>query len=63
MRCWHRQLKMTARFVTTNATELKLATNVPLGDSYPETESWSDLILGLATRGQYVKTQKVLLQP
>ena len=60
---WHRQLKMVARFVTTNATELKLGTQVPLGDSYSETELRSDLITGLATRGRYVKTQKVLYLP
>ena len=51
MRRRHRQLKMMARFVTANATELKLGTQVSLGDSYSETESWSDLISGLATRG------------
>ena len=63
MRRQHRQLKMVARFVTANATELKLATDVPLGDSYSDIESRSDLIPGLATRGRYVKTQKVLLRP
>ena len=63
MRRRHRQLKMVARFVTTDAFELKLATYVPLGDSYSETKSRPDLIPGLATRGQYVKTQKVLLHP
>ena len=60
MRRRHRQLTMVARFVTADATELKLATDVPLGDSYSDIESRSDLILGLATRGRYVKTQKVL---
>ena len=59
----HRQLTMVARFVTADATELKLATDVPLGDSYSDIESRSDLILGLATRGRYVKTQKVLYLP
>ena len=63
MRCWQRQLKIVARFVTANTTELKLATDVPLGDSYSETEARSDLISGLATRGRYVKTQKVLYLP
>ena len=56
-------LDIGVRFVTANAIELKLATDVPLGDSHSETESRSDLIPGLATRGQYVKTQKVLLRP
>ena len=51
MRRRHRQLTMVARFVTADATELKLATDVPLGDSYSETESRSDMIPGLATRG------------
>ena len=63
MRRQHRQLKMVARFVTANATELKLATDVPLGNSYSETEPQPDLISGLATRGRYVKTQKVLYLP
>ena len=63
MRRQHRQLKMVARFVTANATELKLGTQVPLGNSYFESESRSDLIPGLATRGRYVKTQKVLYLP
>ena len=49
---------MVARFVTANATELKLATDVPLGDSYSETLSRSVLIPGFATWGRYVKTQK-----
>ena len=63
MRRRHRQLQMVARFVTANAIKLKLATDVPLSDSYSETELRSDLIPGLATRGRYVKTQKVLLHP
>ena len=48
-----------ARFVTAGATTLKLGTLVPLGKMTLETKFRSGLILGLATRGRKVKTQKV----
>ena len=48
-----------ARFVTAEAIELKLSTHVPLGDRYSETESRPHIIPGLATRGRYVKIEKV----
>ena len=57
---WHHSLTRVARFVMANAIELKLHTHVPLGDRYSETEPRPHFISGLATRGQYVKTQKVL---
>ena len=50
---------MVARFVTAKAIELKLGTHVPLGDRYSETKLRPHIILGLATRGLYVKTEKV----
>jgi hypothetical protein len=40
-----------ACFVTAGAIYLKLCTYVPLGEMTLETKFWSDLILGLATRG------------
>jgi hypothetical protein len=49
-----------AHFVTAGAIDLKLCTYVPLGEITVQTKFWSDLILGLATRGPKPKTQKVL---
>ena len=49
-----------ARFVTVEATELKLGTYVPLGGPYLETKSRADIITRLATRGHYVKSEKLL---
>jgi hypothetical protein len=49
-----------AHFVTAGSIDLKLCTYVPLGDMTLETKFWSDLILGLATRGPKLKMQKVL---
>ena len=49
-----------ARFVTANAIELKLGTHVPLGNSYLETKSRTDIIPNVATRGQYVKCYDAL---
>ena len=60
MRRRHRQLKMMAHFVMANAIELKLHSQVPLGDHYLKTKHRPDIIPYLATRGRYVKTQKVL---
>jgi hypothetical protein len=51
----------TARFVTARAIDLKLCTYVPRGHMIYQTKFRSDLILGLATRGPKLKTQKVLL--
>ena len=60
MRRRHRPLTMVARFVTADAIELKLHTHVPLGECYLDTELQLHIIPRLATRWQYVKTQKVL---
>ena len=57
---WHHSLTRVARFVMANAIELKLHTHVPLGDHYSETQPRHHIIPRLATRGQHVKTQKVL---
>ena len=54
------QLKMVARFVTTDAFELKLGIDVLLGASHSETELQSDLIPGLATRGICENTKSAL---
>ncbi len=51
---------MTARFVTADAIDFKLHVHVPLGYPYLGTKSRLSIILGLATRGLYVKTEKVL---
>ena len=52
-------LIMVARFVTAIAIVTKLDTYVALGDLYFKTKSWRHLIPRLATRGRYVKTQKM----
>ena len=44
-----------------DSIELKLGTRVPLDDHYFETKSRSHIIPYLATRGQYVKTQKIAI--
>jgi hypothetical protein len=49
-----------ARFVTVGAIDPKLCTYVPLGKSNSQTKFRSSLILGLTTREQKPKTQKVL---
>ena len=59
MRRWHRPLIKAARFVVADAIELKLGTHVPLGDRYLETKFCHHMIPGLATRGRYVKTEKM----
>jgi hypothetical protein len=41
----------TARFITAGPIDLKLFRYVPLGEMSVQTKFWSDLILGLATRG------------
>ena len=48
-----------ARFVTTEANDLKLATYVALGKGTLGKKIWPDLIHNLGTRGPNVKTQKV----
>ena len=63
MRCRHRPLIKTARFLMTGAVELKLHTHVPLDDHYSETELRLHFIARLATRGPNVKTKKLLLHP
>ena len=63
MRRRHRPLIKTARFLMRGAIEFKLHTHLPLDDHYSETEWRLHFISRLATRGQYVKTQKVLLHP
>ena len=50
---------MMARFVTVDTIDFKLHTYIPLGDRYSETESRPHMIPGLATRGRYVKIEKV----
>ena len=50
-----------ARFVTAEGLELKLGTHDPLGKNSYHTKFRSDLIPGLATRGQKAKSQKVEL--
>jgi hypothetical protein len=50
----------TVCFVTARAIDLKLCTYIPLGHMTYQTKFQSDLILGLATRGPKLKTQKVL---
>jgi hypothetical protein len=49
-----------ARFVTAGAIDPNLCTYVLSGKSNSETKFRSSLILGLVTRGQKLKTQKVL---
>jgi hypothetical protein len=49
-----------ARFITAGAIDLKVCTYVPLGEMNVQTKFWSNLILGLATRGPKPKMQKVL---
>jgi hypothetical protein len=49
-----------ARFVAAGATDLKLCSYVPLCHLTSHTKFRSDLILGLATKGPKLKTQKVL---
>ena len=46
---------MGGTFCNRYAIELKLGTRVPLGNSYLETKSRTDIIPHVATRGQYVK--------
>ena len=52
-------LTVVARFVTAEANDLKLATNVALGQGTLEKPFRPDSIYDLATRGPNVKTQKV----
>jgi hypothetical protein len=49
-----------AGFVTAGAIDLKLCTYVPLGEMTVQTKFRSDLILGLATRGQKPKTKSAM---
>jgi hypothetical protein len=49
-----------AHFVTARDIDLKLCTYVPLGHMTYQAKFQSNLILGLATRGPKLKTEKVL---
>ena len=54
---WCRHSTIMASFLTALVRDLKLSMNVPLDDSYSETELWPFQIHHLATRGPNVKSE------